>query len=124
MFLNKYWIIVLGILSKIENNIFKLNTFLTKSKVILIWILSDLIYEELATLIYEEPATPIYEEPATLIYEETTTLIYEESATLIDEEPAIPIPDTSHIIIEIGNQLIDFKHHAMVTSYRFDWNLL
>ena len=116
MFLNKYWIIVLGILSKIENNIFKLNTFLTKSKVILIWSLSDLIYEE--------PATSIYEEPATLIYEETTTLIYEESATLIDEEPAIPIPDTSHIIIEIGNQLIDFKHHAMVTSYRFDWNLL
>ena len=108
MFLKKYWIIVLGILSKVEINIFKLNTFLAKSKVILIWILSDLIYEEPATLIYEETATLIYEEPA--------TLNNEEPATHTDEEPAIPIPDTSHIIIEIGNQLIDFKHHAMVPS--------
>jgi len=44
--------------------------------------------------------------------------------TFYEEKPPIPIDmNISNIIIEIGNQLVDFKHHAMVLSYRFDLNL-
>ena len=51
------------------------------------------------------------------------------SALIYEEKPAIPIldipiDDISNIIIEIGNQLVDFKHYAMVHGYRFDLNLL